>query len=41
VDEESGPGEVVFNPSPEGDDSMKLPSMTMIPQLAEKQDKMV
>lgn len=41
VDVESVHGEVVFNPSPEVDDGMKLRSVTMNPQPAEKQDKMV
>lgn len=41
VDEESGFGEVVFNLSFEGDDSMKFSFMIMIFQFVEKQDKMV
>lgn len=40
VDEESVHGEVVFSPSPEVDDDMKLQSMTTSPQPAEKQDRM-
>lgn len=40
VNEESVHGEVVFSPSPEVDDAMKLRSMTTSSQPVEKQDKM-